>query len=275
MKVALVTGTSSGFGLLISLALAEKGYFVAATMRHLDKKGPLMEQAKQRGLKRQFECIQLDVTKDDEIKAAVSAILEEHGSIDVLVNNAGYAAGGFVEEIPDSEWRSQFETNVFGLIAVTRAVLPSMRERGKGKIINMSSVSGRMALPGLGPYSASKFAVEGFSESLRLEMKAYGVDVVLVEPGSFKTDIWAKGVEDVSLSEHSAYREKTERMKRMVTRVAETAGNPDDVAQLVARIAEREEPDFRYPIGKGIKSTLKMRAFMPWKWLERAVLKRM
>ncbi|GAA3324660.1 hypothetical protein GCM10020331_053430 [Ectobacillus funiculus] len=141
--------------------------------------------------------IQLDVTDSSAAAAVITDIIRCYGQIDLLVNNAGYAAGGFTEELAAEQWRQQFEVNFFGLVTVTKAVLPSMRERRSGKIINISSISGRIGFPSMGPYVSSKFAVEGFSESLRLEMLRYGVYVVLIEPGSYRTDIWSKGLESV------------------------------------------------------------------------------
>ncbi|HEX7063678.1 MAG TPA: SDR family oxidoreductase, partial [Bacillales bacterium] len=274
-KVAFITGASGGFGLLTSVALAEAGYIVAASMRNLEKKNRLMEVADEKGVADRIECVKLDVTESNEVDAFIASVTEKLGPIDVLVNNAGFAAGGFTEEVPMEKWREQFETNFFGLVAVTKAVVPSMRERQQGMIINMSSIGGRSALPGLGPYQASKFAVEGFSETLRLEMAPYGVRVVLVEPGSFKTEIWGKGVEDVSLDDDSPYKEKTEQLMKIVKRIAETADDPNEVARLVAQIAQMEEPNLRYPIGKGVKASLRMRSFLPWKLVERAITKRM
>ncbi|HEU5141127.1 MAG TPA: SDR family oxidoreductase [Bacillales bacterium] len=274
-SVAFVTGSSSGFGLLICVALAEAGYYVVASMRNLRKKERLMEVVSERDVVDHIECVELDVTKSNEVDAVIASVTERLGPIAVLVNNAGFAAGGFSEEVPMGKWREQFETNFFGLVAVTKAVVPFMRESQSGMIINMSSIGGRSALPGLGPYQASKFAVEGFSETLRLEMVPYGVKVVLVEPGSFKTDIWGKGVEDVSLSADSPYQAKTERLMKIVKRIAETADDPNEVAHLVARIAQMENPKLRYPIGKGVKASLKMRDLLPWNWVERAITKRM
>ncbi|HET7579866.1 MAG TPA: SDR family oxidoreductase [Bacillales bacterium] len=273
-KVALITGASSGFGLLTSVALAEAGYTVAGSMRDLSKKDRLMKVAAEKGVEDRIKCVQLDVTKEDEIQSAVAEVMNRFGVIDVLVNNAGYASGGFVEEVTMEEWRQQMETNFFGLIAVAKAVIPYMRERGKGTIVNMSSISGRMALPGLGPYSASKFAVEGFSESLRLEMQPYGVNVVLVEPGSFKTDIWSKGIDAIPVDEHSPYKNKMDKMLKMVRGVAKNADDPEKVARLVVKIAEAGRPSFRYPIGKGVRSSIKLREFLPRKWIEGAITRK-
>ncbi|HET7628191.1 MAG TPA: SDR family oxidoreductase [Bacillales bacterium] len=270
MKIAMVTGASSGFGLETSLVLAERGFHVAATMRDLQKKEELLKQARARGVEGRIETLPLDVTKSTQIEAAVKAV----GTVDVLVNNAGFAVGGFVEDVEMAKWRSQFETNVFGLIEMTKAVVTGMRERGSGTIIQVSSVSGRIAMPGLGAYAASKFAVEGFSEALRLEMQPYGVQVAIVEPGSYATNIWDKGIGGMAAIENSPYAEKLERLTRRVKKIVAQAGDPKEVAAKIAEIAEAEQPDFRYPLGKGTKAAIRMKAIMPWKWFEQAILKR-
>ncbi len=171
--VVLITGASSGFGLLSSIALANAGYHVVATMRDITK-GTALQKYIQTGT---MEVIELDVTKHEELNVTIEQLINRLGKVDVLINNAGYAEGGFVEDVTMEQYRDQFETNFFGLIAVTKAVLPYMRERKQGKIINISSVSGRFGFPSLSPYVSSKYAVEGFSESLRLEMLPYGVFV--------------------------------------------------------------------------------------------------
>ncbi len=158
--VALVTGTSSGFGLLTVLELARRGYVAVATMRDLRNSDELRLKAQEEGLERQIHYLKLDVTNAAEIEHAIAGTLKTYGRIDVLVNNAGFAIGGFTEEIPMEDWRLQFETNFFGLVAVTKAVLPSMRQKGRGCIINVGSISGLVGFPGYAPYAASKFAVE-------------------------------------------------------------------------------------------------------------------
>lgn len=202
-RVALITGTSSGFGLLTALKLAGQGFKVVATMRDLSRKGELEQQAEQAGLLKQLHFMTMDVTDSDSIQATISSVHETFGRIDVLVNNAGFAIGGFIEEISMEEWRQQMETNFFGLVAVTKAVLPVMREQKSGTIINVGSISGLSGFPGYAPYAASKFAVEGFSESLRHEMFPYGIRVVLIEPGSFRTPIWGKGMAQIRQVEDS------------------------------------------------------------------------
>lgn len=273
--VAFVTGASSGFGLLTSVALAGEGYRVLASMRDLDKRGRLEAAAKEAGVTDQIEIIQLDVTDFSAAETVIQNVIEEYGQIDLLVNNAGYAAGGFTEELAVEEWQRQFETNFFGLVAVTKAVLPSMRVRRSGKIVNISSISGRIGFPSMGPYVASKFAVEGFSESLRLEMLPYGVHVVLVEPGSYKTEIWSKGLDAVSINPNSPYDKEMERILKYVNHVADTAPYPDQVIQQILHVAKSPYPKLRYPVGKGVKLGIVLKNVLPWKWWERMVMKRL
>lgn len=273
--VAFVTGASSGFGLLTSVALAGEGYRVLASMRDLDKRGRLEAAAKEAGVTDRIEIIQLDVTDFSAAETVIQNVIEDYGQIDLLVNNAGYAAGGFTEELAVEEWQRQFETNFFGLVAVTKAVLPSMRARRSGKVVNISSISGRIGFPSMGPYVASKFAVEGFSESLRLEMLPYGVHVVLIEPGSYKTEIWSKGLDAVSVNPDSPYVKEMEKILKYVNHVADTAPAPDEVIQQIVHVAKSPYPKLRYPVGKGVKLGMVLKNILPWKWWERMVMKRL
>lgn len=271
--IALVTGASSGFGLLTSVALAREGYQVLASMRNLDKREKLEAAAYEANVGNRIQIIQLDVT-DSSAAAVITDIIRCYGQIDLLVNNAGYAAGGFTEEIAAEQWRQQFEVNFFGLVTVTKAVLPSMRERRSGKIINISSISGRIGFPSMGPYVSSKFAVEGFSESLRLEMLRYGVYVVLIEPGSYRTDIWSKGLESVKSNPNSPYSKEMESILKHIKHVADTAPAPDEVIQQIVQAAKSPAPKLRYPIGKVVKLGIILKHILPWKWWERIVTKR-
>ncbi|MDR9793687.1 oxidoreductase [Aeribacillus pallidus] len=273
--VAFVTGASSGFGLLTSVALAREGYRVLASMRDLDKRGRLEAAAKEAGVTDRIEIIQLDVTDFSAAETVIQNVIEDYGQIDLLVNNAGYAAGGFTEELAVEEWQRQFETNFFGLVAVTKAVLPSMRARRSGKVVNISSISGRIGFPSMGPYVASKFAVEGFSESLRLEMLPYGVHVVLIEPGSYKTEIWSKGLDAVSVNPDSPYVKEMEKILKYVNHVADTAPSPYEVIQQIVHVAKSSYPKLRYPVGKGVKLGMVLKNILPWKWWERMVMKRL
>jgi NAD(P)-dependent dehydrogenase (short-subunit alcohol dehydrogenase family) len=170
-KVVLITGCSSGFGLLIASRLASKNFIVYATMRNLDKQSPLLSEVNLRG--GNINILKLDVTNKENVKEAISKIAAKEGYIDIVINNAGYGIGGFFEDLSDKEIRDQIETNFFGVQNVIREVIPLMRQRSHGKIINLSSVAGFSANPCFGAYNASKWALEGFSESLRYELKPW------------------------------------------------------------------------------------------------------
>jgi NAD(P)-dependent dehydrogenase (short-subunit alcohol dehydrogenase family) len=276
-KTAIVTGTSSGFGLSTSIELARKGFTVIAAMRNCDKSSELLQQARKYGVESKINVHELDVTYEGSIKAFQTWVNEEFGRVDVLINNAGYAGAGFVEEVSMDEYRRQFETNVFGVIAVTKAFLPLMRMQKQGCIINISSISGKVAFPGLSPYVASKHAIEGWSESLRLEMQPFGVKVVLIEPGSYKTNIWSTGkqVAEESLHSHSPYQVYMQSIEKYIAEGENSFGDPKDVARKIAEIATMGNPDIRYPIGRGVKATIFLKNFLPWGLWEKITLSKL
>ena len=274
--IVLITGTSSGFGLLTSVALAKEGYQVVAAMRDPGKSDRLLRAAQEAGVPEgRIEVVRLDVTEFASIPGVVEDVLARHGRIDVLINNAGFAKGGVIEDVPMEVWREQFETNVFGLIAVTKAVIPSMRERRSGKVVNISSISGRMAFPLMGPYCTSKFAVEGFSETLRMEMLPFGVDVILVEPASYKTDIWDKGLDGMEPDPASPYAGLMEGAYRAARQSGDNGGDPQEVVELIQTLLRAPAPSLRHPIGKGLKNLLLLRNLIPAKTLEKLMMKRL
>lgn len=266
--VALITGTSSGFGMLTAISLAKSGYLVVATMRDLSRKEAIMRLAAEAGISNQLRYIRLDVTDPDSITEAMDEILRQFGRIDMLVNNAGFAVGGFIEEVPMADWRRQMETNLFGLIEVTRAVLPVMRKQRSGFIINISSVSGLSGFPGYAPYATSKFAVEGFTESLRHEMSPFGIKAVLIEPGAYRTPIWNKGIGEIRQQEQSPYSKQLDAVLRYSRRTGETAPDPQEVADLIVRVGQMRSPRLRYALGKGSRLLIIGKALLPWKWFE-------
>lgn len=276
MKRAVITGSSSGFGLHTSIELAKQGFQVIATMRDLKKGTQLMNLAEEQGLNDRIQLYELDVTLEESIQSWKS-FMEELGSVEVLVNNAGYAGAGFAEEIPIDEFRKQFETNVFGVIAVTQAILPLMRNQGSGKIINISSISGKIGFPGLSPYVASKHALEGFSESLRLELQSFGIDVVLVQPGSFQTNIWSTGKQVAAKSQdrESPYYEMMEKLEQHLEKGTKRYGDPTHVAKLIADIAQKKRTRLRYFIGRGVKQTIALKTMLPWRIWERLLYKQL
>jgi NAD(P)-dependent dehydrogenase (short-subunit alcohol dehydrogenase family) len=276
-KTAIVTGTSSGFGLSTSIELARKGFTVIAAMRNRHKSSGLLEEARKHGVQSRIIVFELDVTDENSVLAFRTRVLDEFGKVDVLINNAGYAGAGFVEEISMDEYRRQFETNVFGVIAVTKAFLPVMRKNRHGCIINVSSISGKVAFPGLSPYIASKYALEGWSESLRLEMQPFGVKVILIEPGSYKTNIWSSGkqVAVKSLESDSPYQEYMESIERYIANGENSFGDPLDVAKKIAQITSMDTPDIRYPIGRGVKATILVKNLLPWRIWEKIIISKL
>jgi NAD(P)-dependent dehydrogenase (short-subunit alcohol dehydrogenase family) len=184
--VAVVTGSSSGIGFETSLLLAKNGFFTYATMRNLDKSNKIIDLKQKEKLP--LEVLELDVTDDKSVKEAIEKIANEQGTVNVLVNNAGYALVGPLEELSIQEFKEQFETNVFGAIRVTQAVLPIMRKQRHGTIVNISSIAGRIGFPLTSAYVSSKFALEGLSESMAYEIDQFGTKVILIEPGVIKTN---------------------------------------------------------------------------------------
>ncbi|MBE5106541.1 SDR family oxidoreductase [Bacillus thuringiensis] len=273
-KIAIITGASSGFGLLTTLELAKKDYLVIATMRNLEKQEKLISPATKLNIQQNIKVQQLDVTNQNSI-LNFQLFLREINRVDLLINNAGYANGGFVEEITVEEYRKQFETNLFGAISITQLVLPYMREQKSGKIINISSISGQVGFPGLSPYVSSKYALEGWSESLRLEVKPFGIDVALIEPGSYNTNIWEVGKQlaENQVDTTSPYNEYMDKIQKHMNSGSDTFGNPIDVANKIVEIAEFNRTNLRYPIGKGVKFMIFVKKILPWRLWEYLVLR--
>jgi NAD(P)-dependent dehydrogenase (short-subunit alcohol dehydrogenase family) len=270
-KIALITGASSGFGLLTSIELAKAGFHVIATMRDLGRRERLDQAAAAVGVAARLDFRALDVTNFDAIPAFVEAVVRDHGRLDVLVNNAGFAVAGFAEDTKLEELRRQFETNFFGAVAMTKAVLPAMRSQHSGHIIQVSSIAGLHGSVTVSSYSASKHALEGWSESLRLEVNSLGIKVVLVEPGAFQTDIWTRGA---VMGENATKptSQNIERSLRMRERVqALPKRDPIEVARLIARIAQDPNPKMRYLVGRDAEIQLAMKRILPWKWHEKIV----
>jgi NAD(P)-dependent dehydrogenase (short-subunit alcohol dehydrogenase family) len=273
-KVALITGCSSGIGLVSAVELAKAGFKVVATMRNPDAKSRLMEQAEKAGVAVRIDVRRLDICKSEELKPIVAEIIRDHGRVDVLVNNAGYALGGFAEDILIEELRAQLETNFFGHVNMTKAVLPYMRKQGSGHIIMISSIAGLVANPVLSSYASSKFALEGWTESLRIECKALGIKVVLVEPGAFDTDIWEKNVK-VGAFAMSAEAPNHNRARRFseVVKTKLRKGDTWIVGRLVAKIAQDSNPNLRYLVGKDAHVRFWLKRALPWKTYEGLISK--
>jgi short-subunit dehydrogenase len=266
-KVVLITGTSSGFGLLTACKLStKKNYHVYASMRNLNKSKELLDKVKNAG--GQIDLLELDVTKIDTIKKSVSKIKNDFGYLDVLINNAGIAFGGFFEDLSSEEIRMQFETNFFGMQNVMREVLPLMHAKGSGKIINVSSVAGLIGYPCLSAYSSSKWALEGFSESLNSELSPFNIKVILVEPGSFKTKIFDENAlytKNVNNKESNYYEYSQYILSKRMNELKKFRPDPDIVAKKIVELIEKKNPKFRNVVGYDAKIQLIFKKILPYK----------
>ena len=274
-RSALITGASSGFGLLTSITLAKRGWHVLATMRDLGRREKLESAARQSGVLERIEIHALDVTRPEQI-AQTAELIEKRGHpLHALVNNAGFAVPGFAEEVTDAELRNQFDTNFFGAAAVTRALIPTMRRQGFGHVVMVSSISGRTGFPGVSSYVASKFALEGWTETLRYETATLGIKVAIVEPGSFDTDIWTRNAKlTARMSDaESLNAARRARWQSRIEASANSRANPQMVADLIAPILDTKEPRLRYVIGKDARMALLMRKVLPASLFERLMVK--
>jgi NAD(P)-dependent dehydrogenase (short-subunit alcohol dehydrogenase family) len=278
-RTALITGASSGFGLLTTVTLARRGWRVIATMRDLARRERLETAAREAGVLDRIEFLALDVTDNEQIAKVAAEIAartdgDKAARLDALVSNAGFAVGGFAEDVSDAELRKQFDTNFFGATAVVRAFLPQFRRQRAGHIVMTSSISGRMGFPGVSSYVASKFAVEGWAETLRLEMKPLGIQVAVVEPGSFETNIWSSGatMAKQSLDPHSP---NAARSQQLLDRMKDgkPKANPQIVADGIAAILENPSPRLRTVFGRDAKMGLLLKRLLPAWALERLLIK--
>ena len=246
-KVAVVTGTSSGIGFETALALAREGYYTYATMRDTAKGDKLKELAKKENLK--IDVLELDVDNENSAKTAIKHILDQKQRIDVLVNNAGWALWGCVEDVSVDEFKTQFETNFFSIIRLIQEVGPTMRNHGSGTIVNISSVVGRIGFPASPAYISSKFALEGLSESLRFEFAPFGVDVIIIEPGVIKTN-FMKNMKMAKKSElDTVYKDITTKVVSGVKMMAEMGTHPKEVANVIVKAIKDKKPLPRYIVG--------------------------
>jgi NAD(P)-dependent dehydrogenase (short-subunit alcohol dehydrogenase family) len=263
MKNVFITGTSSGLGLATAVTLAKSGFRVFATIRSLDKRAALDKALADSDATATI--LPLDVTDETAIEVTVAKVVAEAGSIDALVNNAGFAMGGFVEDFSLAEIRAQMETNFFGTVALIKAVLPFMRKQRSGRIVNISSIGGRLGNPIVAPYVASKFAVEGFSEALALEAELFGVRMVLIEPGAFKTEIFESNrrMAAHALDPASPYAALIPQIdKKIDEMVRKYAGDPQKVADAVLHALTVEKPRLRYLVGTDAKLTGNLHRFL-------------
>ena len=267
-SVFLVTGCRSGFGKLAAVEAARRGHTVYAGLRDLETRGDLEEAAA--GLP--VIPVQLDITRAEERAAVVERILAEQGRLDALVNNAGVALGGFLEQLEEDELRHLFEVNLFAAWALTREVLPAMRGRRAGTVVMVSSMSGRLAMPCLGAYASSKFALEGMSEAWRHELAPWGIDVVLVEPGPYRTDILGRNrrmgrrVHDPD-SPWAPFVARAEEVFQ--TQGARRVRDPEEVAHRIVDVVEAPRPRLRHPMGTASLTREVLKRFAPFAVWER------
>jgi short-subunit dehydrogenase len=273
-KIVLITGATAGIGRETALFLAAQGHHVIATGRKVAELDKLRAEAK--GSAGLVDVISLDVTSAESIANAVREVdmLTGGHGVDALVNNAGFGVLGPSAEITDSEMRRQYETNVFGLMAVTRAFLPRMLERKSGRIINVSSVGGRLTLPYFGVYNSTKYAVESLSDALRYELRPFGIDVSLIEPGVIRTNFEATAVGGLQSMQSGAYAAALAKYEEMSKLADRFASNPIVIAKAIGRAVNARRPSARYVAPRSTTFFLFFKAVAPtrmWDWAMRKV----
>lgn len=260
-KVILLTGASSGIGYDAAIMLAEQGHKVYAAARRVEKMEPLREKG--------IIPIYMDVTDETSMDEGVNAVMDAEGRIDVLVNNAGYGYFGAVENVPMEDARRQVEVNVFGLAHLCQKVLPIMRKQGSGRIVNTSSVAGRSVLYYGGWYHVTKYSVEALSDALRMEMKPFGIDVVMIEPGAIKTD-WGPIAADhlAESSKGTAYEETALKEAKAIQWLYNSnyLSKPSVVAKAIKKAVNRRHPRARYRIGAFSGTLVFLHWLLPAKW---------
>jgi len=245
-KVALVTGSSSGIGFETCLALAKDGFHTFASMRDTKKGEKIKEIADKENLP--IDVIELDVDKEESIVSAIKQVVSDGGRLDVLVNNAGYGQFGCTEDTSMDDFRKQFETNFFSIVRIIQEVSPIMREQNSGIIVNVSSVVGKMGLPGFPAYVSTKYALEGLSDCLRYELGQFGIDVTLIEPGAIKTNFF----DSMKIQESKAdpkYKKLTDHMLSGLKMMAQFGTEPSQVAEIILKAVNADEIQPRYIAG--------------------------
>ncbi|MFL6413605.1 MAG: SDR family oxidoreductase [Nitrososphaeraceae archaeon] len=267
-EVAVVTGSSTGIGFETSLMLARNGFHTYATMRKLEGGGSnqIADVAKNESLP--LQVIQLDVDNDKSVLEAINRIVTEKNRIDVVVNNAGYALVGAFEENSMQEIKAQFETNFFGAVRVMQAVIPVMRGQRSGKIVNITSMGGRIAIPLDSIYHATKFALEGISESIQYELEPFGIKLILIEPGAVGTNFWknwrmaAKAESSGDNNDNSQYKKIENNMSESFKKMEQNAIHPSEVAKVILQAVMADNLDFRYMVGKDASTILEAKRNM-------------
>jgi len=271
--VVLITGASSGIGRACAIHLALQGYHVFGTTRRAPEQ---VETDLRQSLAspNQLQIVSMNVDDNESVARAIQSILEKTGRLDAVINCAGFGIAGAVEETSDQEALAIFETNLLGILRVCRAAIPTMRIQGSGIIINISSIGGRIGLPFQGFYSATKFALEGLTEALRMEIRGFGIRAVLIEPGDFCTGFTDSRhlVEKSGLSD--VYRASQDHVLSIVEKDERGGGSPDTIARLVARILSKRSPRVRYTVGPAAqKLAAALKRVLPSKWFEWALSK--
>jgi NAD(P)-dependent dehydrogenase (short-subunit alcohol dehydrogenase family) len=261
-RAVLITGCSSGIGAATAAHLADKGWTVYATARRVETLTDLEAKG--------CRTLPLDVTDEASCRAAVEAVEAAEGAVGVLINNAGYSQSGAVESVPDERVRAQFDTNVFGLLTMCRLVLPKMREQRWGKIVNVSSMGGRFTFPGGGVYHASKHAVEALSDALRFEVKGFGVDVIIIEPGIIRTSFGETAAREIDAGtrDPGPYGEFNQAVAEATAGVYERGplrrlgGPPEPVARKIERAITARSPRTRYTVTPSARVLITLRSFL-------------
>jgi NAD(P)-dependent dehydrogenase (short-subunit alcohol dehydrogenase family) len=248
-KIAIVTGSSSGIGFETSVLLARNGFYTYATVHNLDKRSnQIADIAKKEDLP--LEVVRLDVESDESVKDTINTITRKHNRIDVIVNNAGYALGGPLEETSMEEIRKQFETNFFGAVRVMQAATPFMRRQRSGKIVNITSMGGRISIPLSAFYHGSKFALEGVSESFQYELAPFGIKIILIEPGAVGSNFWKSiKIAKKATSPNSPYAQQVAGVSKTFKKMEENSLHPTEVAKTVLDAVMSDDPRLRYVVG--------------------------
>lgn len=271
-RVAVVTGSSSGIGLETSVLLAENGFHTYAAVRNLEKSKTLIDTAENEVLP--LQAIELDVSNDTSVRDAINKILQEKKRIDVVVNNAGYSLVGPLEDSSMNEIKAQFETNFFGPVRVMQAVIPTMINQKYGSIVNISSLGGRIAFPIDSAYHATKFALEGLSESLQYEVGQFGIKIILIEPGVVKSHFWHNlKMSSKSQRSDSQYLGMMQKINAGFASLVENGTPPEEVAKVILNAIMSEHPEFRYVIGNDAATLLEARKNMTDAEFQKMVIK--
>lgn len=266
-KVALVTGGSSGIGEATAKTLSKNGYVVYASARRIEKMNEIFRNY-------DINTIQLDLTNEESIINCVDFVIKKEGRIDVLINNAGFAQMGSIEDTPMEIGKQHYIVNIFGTTHLIKLVLPHMRKNGFGKIVNVSSIGGKIAGPFGGWYQSSKFALEGMSDSIRLEVKKFGIDVIILEPGAIKTPMLESlSASVLETSGKGVYKSMAKKCVETLKELHKKATPPDDISLIILKAIQSRKPKIRYPFGPSSSMYLFMRKILSDKQFDKLILR--